>query len=166
MQEIVAKSSGQFVYASVVIKFVSLPSSSPSTQLDIVRGLRPAGRATPFAELDALYRHIFLQVQVEDISAVLRLLSYSIFALDSSLGLIAYFFAMTEADVESILAPLTPVLSCETGRITFHHASLPDFLWDRNRSQEFCISEMGTDLTILWFENAVSNRFSITGPGK
>ena len=73
LQEIVNKSSGQFVYASVVMKFVSVPSSSPSTQLDIVRGLRPAGRATPFAELDALYRHIFLQV--EDITTVLMMLA-------------------------------------------------------------------------------------------
>ncbi len=40
--EIVQRSSGQFVYASVVMKFVSVPSSSPSTQLDIVRGLRPS----------------------------------------------------------------------------------------------------------------------------
>ena len=69
VEEIVIKSSGQFIYASVVIKFVSVPSSSPSTRLDIVRGLRPAVRMAPFAELDTLYHHI--SSQVEDITAAL-----------------------------------------------------------------------------------------------
>ncbi|KJA25222.1 hypothetical protein HYPSUDRAFT_135167, partial [Hypholoma sublateritium FD-334 SS-4] len=46
VEEIVNKSSGQFVYASVVVRFLSLPSHHPSTQLDIIRGLRPAGRIT------------------------------------------------------------------------------------------------------------------------
>ncbi|KJA22368.1 hypothetical protein HYPSUDRAFT_655818 [Hypholoma sublateritium FD-334 SS-4] len=159
VQQIVDKSSGQFVYASVVIKFVSMPSSNPSTQLEIVRGLRPAGRATPFAELDALYRHIFLQV--EDIAAVLGILAYSILGSINDLGTSAYFFDITADDAESMLAPLTSVLHCdaEWDEIVFHHASLPDFLRDKERSQEFCISEMGTDLTILWFKNAASNRF-------
>ena len=159
LQEIVNKSSGQFVYASVVIKFISIPSSNPMKQLDIVRGLRPAGRATPFAELDALYRHIFLQV--EDITTVLRMLTFTLIADYTHLDQQAYFFNITKEDTKSILAPLTPVLSCDhRGRITFHHASLPDFLWDKERSQEYCISEIGTDLAILWFKNAASNRFN------
>ncbi|KJA20941.1 hypothetical protein HYPSUDRAFT_763649 [Hypholoma sublateritium FD-334 SS-4] len=58
VDEIVEKSSGQFIYASVVIGFISNPSSNPSVRLDIIRGLRPSGRLTPFAQLDALYRHI------------------------------------------------------------------------------------------------------------
>ncbi|KJA29525.1 hypothetical protein HYPSUDRAFT_121895, partial [Hypholoma sublateritium FD-334 SS-4] len=59
VQEIVTKSSGQFIYASAVIKFTSAPRSNPVLQLDIARGLIPAGSLTPFAQLDALYRHIF-----------------------------------------------------------------------------------------------------------
>ncbi len=59
VQEIVCKSSGQFIYASVVINFISDPSSSPSARLEIIRGLRPKGRLTPFAQLDAIYCYIF-----------------------------------------------------------------------------------------------------------
>ncbi len=40
VQEIVDKSSGQFIYASVVIKFLSIATASPSNQLEIIRGLR------------------------------------------------------------------------------------------------------------------------------
>ena len=159
VKQIVDKSSGQFVFASVLVMFVSMPLSNPSTQLKIVRGLRPAGRATPFAELDALYRHIFSQV--EDITTTLRILAYRLLAEYHHLKLLSYFLDIAEEDVESILAALTPVLSCDTnmGEIVFHHASLPDFLWDKQRSRGYCISEMGTDLSILWFKNAASNRF-------
>ena len=62
LQEIVDKSSNQFIYGSVIIKFISSPRLHPVQQLAIVRGLRPTGKLTPFAQLDALYRHIFLQV--------------------------------------------------------------------------------------------------------
>ncbi|KJA22366.1 hypothetical protein HYPSUDRAFT_41006 [Hypholoma sublateritium FD-334 SS-4] len=159
VQQIVDKSSGQFVYASVVIKFVSMPCSNPSTQLDIVHRLRPAGRATPFAELDALYRHIFSQVA--DIAIALRILAYAIFGAMKDLHTIAYFFDIAEGDAECIMAPLTSVLSCDAdqNKIFFHHASLPDFLMDKERSQEYCVSEMNTDLAVLWFKNAASNRF-------
>ncbi len=165
VQEIVKKSSGQFVYASVVIKFVSVSSSSPSTQLDIVRGLRPAGRATPFAELDALYHYIFSQV--EDIAAALRILAYRFFS-GFSVNELLYFFNITEEDMESILAALTSVLSYDanTYKIVFHHASLPDFLCDKQRSQQYCIFEMCTDLTILWFKNTASNDFGVPGTGE
>ncbi len=62
IHKLVAKSSGQFIYASVVIKFLSSPSQHPAQRLEIVQGLQPAGNDTPFAQLDALYRHIFSTV--------------------------------------------------------------------------------------------------------
>ncbi len=47
LQEIVNKSSNQFIYASVVIKFLSSPRLHPVRQLEIVRGLWPIGKLTP-----------------------------------------------------------------------------------------------------------------------
>ncbi|KAF8959316.1 hypothetical protein BDZ97DRAFT_1610639, partial [Flammula alnicola] len=58
-ENIVEKSSGQFIYASVVINFVSSSRHHPVQRLEIVRGIRPARLDTPFAQLDALYMHIF-----------------------------------------------------------------------------------------------------------
>ncbi|KJA16845.1 hypothetical protein HYPSUDRAFT_206745 [Hypholoma sublateritium FD-334 SS-4] len=75
VKEITDKSSGQFIYASVVIQFVSSPRLHPVQQLEIVRGLRPAGELTPFAQLDSLYRHIFSQVH--DIARVTAILAIS-----------------------------------------------------------------------------------------
>ncbi len=54
----------------------------------------------------------------------------------------------------------------ELDRIVFHHVSLPDFLQDKDRSQEYCISEMVLILSILWFENAASGRFNALSEGE
>lgn len=159
LREIVNTSSGQFIYASVVINFVSNPSSNPAAQLDIVRGLRPSGRSTPFAQLDALYRHIFSQV--DDLPTVLDLLTYVIFVKPLSLKWPLQFLQLTEDDAQSVLAPLASILVCdlEKDAITFLHASLPDFLLDGARSQEYCIKALPTRLSVMWFNNAAQGRF-------
>ncbi|KAF9472074.1 hypothetical protein BDN70DRAFT_972752, partial [Pholiota conissans] len=55
VKTLVQKSSGQFIYASQVVKYISNPNDRPSRRLDVIMGLRPARRDLPFAELDALY---------------------------------------------------------------------------------------------------------------
>lgn len=165
VREIVGNSSGQFVYASVVAKFLSMPSYHPSKQLDIIRGLHPIGRITPFAQLDALYQHIFSRV--EDLQLILDLLAYRILSNTISLPVIAHFLSLSWEDIQSALAPLVSLVSIVSSgsmfpKITldFHHASFPDFLRDENRSKEFCINTRGTNLAIKWFEKAASGAFS------
>ncbi|KDR76535.1 hypothetical protein GALMADRAFT_449836 [Galerina marginata CBS 339.88] len=63
IRELVRKSSGQFIYASTVIKYVQSPKHRPDDRLSVVLGLSPApSHETPFAQLDALYSHIFASV--------------------------------------------------------------------------------------------------------
>lgn len=166
VEEIARKSSGQFIYASVVIHFLSAPSASPSVRLDIIRGLRPSGRLTPFAQLDALYRHIFSQV--EDISATLQFLAYLIFTFQTDIRNVLHFFALGDADVHNIAAPLASVLRYDLvwGKIIFYHASLPDFLRDKGRSGEYCINSFATVLSLRWFKCLESGRFSDLSWGK
>ena len=159
IQEIVEKSSGQFIYASVVIKFLLSPSANPSIRLDIIRGLRPTGRLTPFAQLDALYRHILSQV--DDLQATLNFLAYGIFGETDNIWVTSHFFELEEQEVESMFLPLASVVLCdwEEGNITFHHASLPDFLRDEARSGAYCINTLATPLSIRWFKTAELGRF-------
>ncbi|KDR71318.1 hypothetical protein GALMADRAFT_25087, partial [Galerina marginata CBS 339.88] len=58
IKSLVEKSSGQFIYASTVIKYVISPRHRPPDRLNVILNLRSAGRDLPFAELDALYMHI------------------------------------------------------------------------------------------------------------
>ncbi|KJA22785.1 hypothetical protein HYPSUDRAFT_638364 [Hypholoma sublateritium FD-334 SS-4] len=152
VQEIIIKSSGQFIYASVVVNFISTPDLHPGQQLEIVRGLRPCGELTPFAQLDALYRHIFSQVR--DIEGTSRILAWSILSQYKDLSFCAEFFELQEADVFVALASLKSVIDYEHGPIHFLHASLPDFLLDRTRSQEFYIDRAtwSTRLSIRKFK--------------
>ncbi|KJA20948.1 hypothetical protein HYPSUDRAFT_216637, partial [Hypholoma sublateritium FD-334 SS-4] len=166
VEKIVNKASGQFIYASVVIDFLSAPIYNPSIQLEIVCGLRPSGRLTPFSQLDALYCHIF--AQVEDILATLNVLAYLIFSYSRRVDVVARFFDYEDANVLSILAPLASVIHCEfihyefgldAYEITFRHASLVDFLCDQGRSGEYCINTFATPLCIRWFKAAEAGRF-------
>ncbi|KAJ7815791.1 hypothetical protein B0H14DRAFT_2375034, partial [Mycena olivaceomarginata] len=61
MDMLVRKSSGYFVYASTVIKFVDDKNYRPSDRLDIVMGLAEPDSGSPFAALDQLYSQILSQ---------------------------------------------------------------------------------------------------------
>ncbi len=106
VQEIVQKSSGQFIYASVVVKFCAMLGLHPEQQLKIVQGLRPLRRALPpFAQLDSLYRHIFSQVQDRELTSLIlawRLLTPPFWQLHNC----AEFFGLQLADIHVALASL------------------------------------------------------------
>ncbi len=138
LQEIVDKSSNQFIYASVVIKFISFPRLHPVQQLEIVQGIRPTGHLTPFAQLDALYQHIFSQVH--DVPHATEILAVAILGFPITIH-ICKILDITNYDIEVALADLTSVLSYDTDIITFLHASLPDFLLDKSRSQQYYIDK-------------------------
>ncbi|KAM6499227.1 hypothetical protein JOM56_004735 [Amanita muscaria] len=58
IEEIVSKSSGNFIFASVVVRFISDEDYDPEFLLNIVRNLTPRGNMSPFALLDELFLEI------------------------------------------------------------------------------------------------------------
>ncbi|KAF8960137.1 hypothetical protein BDZ97DRAFT_1666289 [Flammula alnicola] len=50
METLIEKSSGHFIYASIVVRYVKSPRHWPSDHLEVILGLRPALHDTPFAE--------------------------------------------------------------------------------------------------------------------
>ncbi len=153
VHEVVEKSSGQFIYAAVVIKFLSMLDEHPEHQLKIVRGLRPRGALTPFAQLDALYQHILSRVR--DLNATSRILAWAILKKRENLSDCAIFFRTSIDDIYVALAPLKSVVDhTGDGFIKFLHASLPDFLLDKERSLEYYIdrSTWSNHLAVTAFE--------------
>ncbi|KAM6499436.1 hypothetical protein JOM56_004944, partial [Amanita muscaria] len=63
IDEIVFKSSGNFILASTLIRFIGDEDYDAESQLDIVRKLKPQGMLSPFALLDELYLEILKQHQ-------------------------------------------------------------------------------------------------------
>ena len=141
LNQLVRNSSGQFIYASTVIHYVSSIRHKPTDRLDIVLAIRPPQKDLPFAELDALYTHIF--TGVEEIEPVLEILSLLLlsFYLPPSLPTIEEFLSLQPGDVELYLGDLSSLVNIGPNQqITILHASLTDFLLDLTRSKAFWIN--------------------------
>ena len=75
IEQLVTKLSGQFIYASTVLKFIESPKHRPQDRLNIIFGISPAENDVPFAELDALYRQIFsTAIDVDKLRNVLSII--------------------------------------------------------------------------------------------
>lgn len=143
VKELVAKSSGQFIFASVVINYISSPRANPSAQLEVIRGIRvrDASSQNPFALLDALYQHIFSQVEALD--KVINIIAYVFILEQDRIPHIEHIFSLEAGDVEILFADLTAVITCEPSdsdaKLKFLHASLRDFLLDKSRAERYHI---------------------------
>ncbi|KAF8187523.1 hypothetical protein BJ912DRAFT_1059862 [Pholiota molesta] len=69
---LVCRSSGQFIYASTVQKHIQEEHVNPILRLQSILDLAKDPKNRPFAELDALYSHIFRQLK--DLEAVLYIM--------------------------------------------------------------------------------------------
>ncbi|KAF9475802.1 hypothetical protein BDN70DRAFT_923757 [Pholiota conissans] len=151
VSDIVGKASNQFIFASVVINYVSSPRGNPAHHLEIVLDLRLLNPSSehPFAHLDSLYRHIFSQIPREDVENVLNILAYHLLSQVSNVDSLEDIFLMRRGHLKILFADLNPVLEffsadgCDG--IGFLHASLSDFLKDQVRSGEYFI-----DLKKYW----------------
>lgn len=150
------RSSGLFIYASLVVRYVTSNYHQPPKRLDDVLKLRPPNRSLPlaaFAELDALYSHIFSQV--EDIDLALCVIGYSLaerrpFSIDD-------LACIAQLDIDKCLTALCDlwsVLSLDTRRngkryLQILHKSLSEYLFSSARSGKFHVDETQalTDLT-------------------
>ncbi|KAF8799377.1 hypothetical protein BYT27DRAFT_6862444 [Phlegmacium glaucopus] len=156
VEDLVQKSSGQFIYASTVMKFVESPRHRPTDRLDIIFGLKTAGKQVPFAELNALYQLIFLSA--ENIEAVLEVFAFRLLfrsvhdpwseseiytpsIVENFLGYQHGELQIILADLHSVIFVPSPSLNSTLGKdqLRIFHASLGDFLLDRSRSGDFFI---------------------------
>jgi NACHT domain len=159
IQTLVRKSSGQFIYASTVIKYVKSQNHQPLDRLKTVLEISSANGDTPFAQLDALYTQILLSA--DDINRVLRILGVilvwndPIFVSLSGGGsefvptppVVEALLLLKEGDVVLALSDLYSILDVpELGTDQYHrspirflHASLSDFFVDHWRSGELFV---------------------------
>ncbi|KDR67318.1 hypothetical protein GALMADRAFT_1128545 [Galerina marginata CBS 339.88] len=133
ISSLVTKSSGQFIYAATVIRYISSSQFNPTKDLEIILGLRPVRKDMPFAELDALY--IDILSRVVDIKATLRLLGGILLsnARDKSTKFMEGLMLLDEGDATRLLADLSSIIMINWRDITLLHASFGDFLLDQAR---------------------------------
>ena len=150
IQRLVNKSSGQFIFASTVAKYVNSHRHWPPDRLDIIFGKSKPGQETPFAELDSLYHLILSSVaDAEKVQDVLMLLVLQSFwqdgmGLNQTMSLIERFLFYRPGEIDVILIDLHSIIYVpgnETLELRFFHASLPDFLLDRSRSMDLFLDQ-------------------------
>jgi len=145
---LVKKSSGQFIFASTVAKYVDSHCHWPPDRLKIIFGQSNPGQEAPFAELDALYRLILLSVadieRVMDVLAFLILQPFFGGGVNTTMCERFLFYRPGEihmilSDIHSILFVPAPEDSFK--KLKFFHASLSDFLLDRSRSMDLFLDQ-------------------------
>jgi hypothetical protein len=155
LERLVNKSSGQFIYASTVVKYVSSLRHQPADRLNVVLGIQPPrhAREMPFGELDALYMHILSAVEERDSEMVLLILGFHILGDYPLLNPrnLESFFLLNIGDIEMLFGDLSSIITISDNYPYFHmlHASFGDFLLDAARSKEFYIDPPGIHTTCM-----------------
>jgi hypothetical protein len=147
---LVRKSSGQFIFASTVAKYVNSNRHWPPDRLEIIFGHSAPGEETPFAELDSLYHLILSSVadieKVKEILMILVLQPFPVAWSKQTSMLIEEFLFYRPGEINMILADLHSIIYVpppedELEELEFFHASLPDYLLDRSRSMDLFLDE-------------------------
>ena len=143
---LVQRSSGQFIYAATVLKFVGAKFCSPTKQLALV--LKPD--PTAFSDLDQLYTQILsVYPSVVNLVHVLGIISAS---HGVSQEVMEDIFGLEEGELMLVLRGLSSLLNDENeerlneGDISyviphFAHASFSDYLFSSSRSGPFHVNQ-------------------------
>ena len=137
---LVQRSSGQFIYAATVLKFVGADFFSPTNQLALV--LKPD--PTAFSDLDQLYTQILsVYPSAVDITHILGIIGASRGHLAEVMEDI---FGMEEGQLKLVLRGLSSLMRDENKGVipnvipNFAHASFRDYLSDSSRSGPFHVN--------------------------
>ncbi|KAJ7133650.1 hypothetical protein C8R43DRAFT_1022684 [Mycena crocata] len=143
VEDLVEKSSGYFIYATTVVKFLDDENFYPPDSLEIIMGKEADGES-PLAPLDQLYTQILNTVPSRARPQLLRILS--VIAAGDSLTFfktvrsIGQLLQLNCRDIHSTLYRLHSLLivpSEDDSAITVHHASFLDFLTSSARSTNY-----------------------------
>ena len=168
---LVDKASGQFVYATTIIIYVSSPDDRPDDRLDIILKMleTPAGDA-PYAPLDQLYSCIVLSVKHR--TEVLLILGQLILAKEMSyeediLGSpsnstsqkrMEVILNLRAGDANRLLNRLHSLMDVGED-LKLLHASFHDFLLDPSRSKDFVVNLLDARMMLgLAYIQAICNR--------
>ncbi|KAK1221896.1 hypothetical protein PQX77_015276 [Marasmius sp. AFHP31] len=157
------RSTGQFIYVTTVIKFLSAGKGpvTPQQRLEVVLRAEPVSNsASPYPDLDQLYSQIlhFCRNDSRKLQRVLRLIVSPVglglpgtFTLrrsprmvPTSAIVIEQLLGLGQGEVTALLSGLHSILRIpedRAERVSVLHASFTDFLLDCNRSGDYHVGE-------------------------
>ncbi|KAJ7194576.1 hypothetical protein GGX14DRAFT_377899, partial [Mycena pura] len=143
VERLVEKSSGYFIYAATIIKFIDDEDFRPTDRLAQVMHWQsiPSEDDFPFQALDQLYTQILCCVPTRSRSRLVDILCTVVHFGFLSVASIETLLELQPGDVALTLRRVQSLLSVPldaTKQMFVYHASLIDFLHDTTRSGEFC----------------------------
>ncbi|KAJ7511433.1 hypothetical protein B0H11DRAFT_871593 [Mycena galericulata] len=147
IDQLIEKSSGHFIYASTVIKFIDDRNFRPNERLSRIMGTYQPHGSAPFSAIDNLYIQI-LSEAVVDRPRVFELLAVIAAEIELPIHTIEQLLEWQSNDISLALRGLRSLLGQEshgkTGPtwIKVYHASFIDFLQDEKRSKTFFVNDL------------------------
>ncbi|KAJ7220878.1 hypothetical protein GGX14DRAFT_432353 [Mycena pura] len=132
LEVLVKKSSGYFIYASTVVKFIDDKRYRPVDRLDIVLGIKSSLSGSPFDILDQLYHQILCAVPIDCRHKLIDILAVTSSARSLRSSQIELLLELERG--ESVIELYVPE---GNSGLLVHHASFLDFLRDPKRSGPF-----------------------------
>ncbi|KAF5329629.1 hypothetical protein D9619_009467 [Psilocybe cf. subviscida] len=163
---LVARASGQFIYASVVMKFIAGHGRHPVESLQTIINSKAGDGARSYEELDAVYAQVLSTIEAENVEFVQTLMGCLLLGDDAyylarvvqteATGIIDVVFMLHAGTTEARINRMHPLITTKHGgRIQFSHASFPDYLLDSARSKGFFLDmrRVHCSLACYWFES-------------
>ncbi|KAF7328448.1 putative nwd2 protein [Mycena sanguinolenta] len=139
LDRLVGTSSGHFIYAATIVKFIDDKNYRPIQRLAVVlEGSQ--GSELAFDALDQLYMTILDSAprQAELVPILCAVANFDLTAAE-----VDQLLELADGETRLLLRGLHSVLQLPPNHqrvISFHHASFLDFLNNRTRSHNFCVS--------------------------
>ncbi|KAJ6525193.1 hypothetical protein B0H19DRAFT_971491 [Mycena capillaripes] len=171
LEQLVTKSSGYFIYATTVIKFVGDKHFRPTARLKIITDGTEDLFQSPFGALDQLYTQILSAVPPPHDRLVAFLCVVLHFEMTPSQ--IEVILGLESGDVELSLRGLHSVIECiDRLKVEIIHASFRDFLCNPFRAGNFYVRDSAglqnlarsilTELSYM-YEDTTKNRTDLIG---
>ncbi|KAF5314499.1 hypothetical protein D9619_011957 [Psilocybe cf. subviscida] len=145
---LVKRASGQFIYASVVMKFIADHGRHPDESLQTIIRSKASSNARPYEELDAIYAQVLSTIEPQNLEFVYALMGCLILdeyrycfakvAQNQGTAQIDSLFSIPAGTTASRTNRIYPLITVGSkGGMKFSHASFPEYLLDRSRSKNF-----------------------------
>ena len=147
IHRLVVEASGQFIYASTIVKFMDDKDRNPRKQLELLSKPRRTKSTSPYTQLDQLYIQILSQQQN------VRLLR-DLFVLIIAFGQVDFSFIcrrlrISKEDLELEIRRMHSLLNISDSGVEAYHLSLRDFFQDNKRAGKYYIHPVRVKLVLL-----------------
>jgi hypothetical protein len=142
INELVRRSSGQFIYASTVQKYIQEDHANPILRLKSILDLVKDPINQPFAELDTVYSHIFRHLkELETVLYIMCIRRCCMASPNLTITFCESLLDVPKGGGAVALQGLSSVIQVIRFSDIFftRHASLTDFLEDKRRSGDFYV---------------------------